>query len=273
MQTVNYTIELAQPYPVNDAHRARFHEQGFIKLKDVLGPELLAFYGQAITAEVFRLNQQTKPLAERSTYERAFLQVMNLWTQNETVKEFVFSRRLAQIAADLLGVAGVRLYHDQALYKEPGGGITPWHADQYYWPLSNSNTCTVWIPLQATPLALGPLEFAIGSQHFEENRHLSISDESERIIQGSLKQQNYPLDAGPYDLGEVSYHLGWTFHRAGANTSDRPRAVMTVIYMEDGIRLIEPKTRHHSNDLQSWMPGALVGEIVDTPLNPVLYRA
>jgi hypothetical protein len=26
-------------------------------------------------------------------------------------------------------VEGVRLYHDQALFKEAEGGITPWHAD------------------------------------------------------------------------------------------------------------------------------------------------
>lgn len=56
----------------------------------------------------------------------------NLWQHSERAHELVFSRRLAQIAAELLRVDGVRLYHDQALYKEPGGGITPWHADQYY---------------------------------------------------------------------------------------------------------------------------------------------
>ena len=25
-------------------------------------------------------------------------------------------------------MGGVRIYHDQALYKQPGGGCTPWHA-------------------------------------------------------------------------------------------------------------------------------------------------
>ena len=59
---------------------------------------------------------------------------------------------------------GVRMYHDQALYKEAGGGITPWHADQYYWPLETDKTITAWIPLQATPLEMGPLEFSAGSQ-------------------------------------------------------------------------------------------------------------
>lgn len=69
-------------------------------------------------------------------------------------------KKLASIASQLLEVDGVRMYHDQALFKEPSGGHTPWHADQYYWPLSSDRTVTVWIPLQATPLELGPLPSA-----------------------------------------------------------------------------------------------------------------
>ena len=64
----------------------------------------------------------------------------------EQIEEFVFSKRLAKIAADLLTVDGVRMYHDQALFNEGGGGITPWHADQYYWPLATGKTITAWIP-------------------------------------------------------------------------------------------------------------------------------
>ena len=63
----------------------------------------------------------------------------------------MFSRRLAGVAAKLLGVYAVRLYHDQALYKEPGGGIIPWHADQYYWPLSSDRCVTIWLPLDGPP--------------------------------------------------------------------------------------------------------------------------
>jgi ectoine hydroxylase-related dioxygenase (phytanoyl-CoA dioxygenase family) len=196
---------------------------------------------------------------------------MNLWAKDDLVKEFAFSKRLGRIAAELMGVAGVRIYHDQALYKEPGGGITPWHADQFYWPLSNSNTCTVWIPLQATPVQLGPLAFSIGSQMFENGRDLAISDDSEQKMAFNLR--NFPLDEGPFDLGEVSFHSGWTFHRASPNTSDRPRAVMTIIYMEDGIKLIAPRHKNHENDWAAWMPGAQVGEAVATPLNPVIYSA
>ena len=261
--------QLDMPYALSESAIAHFRKNGYVKLKQVLSPEVIGFYGAEITRMVIALNTQTKPVAERNTYEKAFLQIMNLWTKDDLVKEFAFSKRLGRIAAELMGVAGVRLYHDQALYKEPGGGITPWHADQFYWPLSNSNTCTVWIPLQATPVELGPLAFSIGSQMFENGRDLAISDDSEQKMAFNLR--NFPLDEGPFDLGEVSFHSGWTFHRASPNTSDRPRAVMTVIYIEDGIKLVAPKHKNHENDWAAWMPGALVGEAVATPLNPVIY--
>ena len=72
-----------------------------------------------------------RPFEERDTYGRAFIQMFNLWRHNEEVQAFVFARRFAQVAADLMGVEGVRLYHDQALFKEPGGGLTPWHQDHF----------------------------------------------------------------------------------------------------------------------------------------------
>src|SRR5690606_20894713 len=105
---------------------------------------------------------------------------MNLWRTDEEVKRFVFATRFAKIAADLLGVANVRLYHDQALFKEPGGGPTPWHQDQNYWPLDTSNTITMWMPLVDIPSAeMGMLTFASGSHHAGNASGLIISDESE----------------------------------------------------------------------------------------------
>ncbi len=264
------TAELHDPFKLTAAQIQHFRTQGFVKLKHVLSPQLLDYYGQAITSKVLELNTLTKPMSQRSTYERAFLQVMNLWTKSEAVAEFVFSRRLARLAADLMGVKGIRLYHDQALYKEASGGITPWHADQFYWPLSSPNTCTVWVPLQATPLEMGPLAFAAGSQTMDFGRDLEISDESEQRLQAALKQAAFPINETAFDLGEVSFHSGWNYHHAGANQSSQPRKVMTIIYMEDGIHLTEPRNRAQASDWRTWMPGAKIGEPVATELNPVL---
>jgi len=154
---------LDQPYELTTDHISYYRENACVKLKHVLPADVIDYFGDIVTSQVFALNTMHLPMEERTTYGRAFLQVMNLWTKSEEVKRLVFSKRLARIAAELMEVDGVRLYHDQALYKEPGGGFTPWHADQFYWPLSNDKTTTVWIPLQATPLEMGPVEFSARS--------------------------------------------------------------------------------------------------------------
>lgn len=237
---------------------------------NVFDTQTLAYYREQISSEVVRRNTNTAPIEQRDTYHKAFLQITNLWRTNDAAREFVFGKRLASIAAQLLGVEHVRLYHDQALYKEPGGGITPWHADQFYWPLSSEKTVTAWVPLQATPLEMGPLAFAAGSHRMTFGRDLEISDESERSLRKALESGRFREVNEPFEAGEVSFHSGWTFHHTGANTSERPRAVMTVIYMADGIRLAEPTRRQHYADWEAFMPGVQPGEVVDSPLNPVL---
>lgn len=262
--------ELDSTYKVPADSIRFFREKGYVKLKHVLSSELLNYYGDIITDYVFKLNKLTKPMEERTTYEKAFLQVMNLWRENEEIKEFVFSKRLARIAGELMGVEGVRLYHDQALYKEATGGITPWHADQFYWPLSNANTVTVWIPLQPVPLNMGPLAFAESSQNVEIGRDKEISDESENILTDALKQ--FTFHETPFDLGEVSYHSGWTYHRAGSNVSGKARKVMTVIYMDKDIRIVEPTSKWRTADWKTWLDSKPVGSVANGTLNPVLFE-
>jgi ectoine hydroxylase-related dioxygenase (phytanoyl-CoA dioxygenase family) len=232
----------------------------------------LTDYGCEITRLTIALNTQTKPLEERTTYDRAFLQVMNLWEQSERVKSFVLGKTLGRIAADLLGVRGVRLYHDQSLYKEPGGGITPAHADQYYWPLSTDRTVTAWIPLQDVPAEMGPLGFFAGSQHEAFGRDLGISDESEAAITAMMEARGFPFVHDPFDLGDVSFHLGWTFHKAGPNISARPRSVMTVIYMDVDMVLQDPTNGVQEGDWAQWCPGARIGEVIQTHKNPVIFE-
>jgi len=250
-----------------------YRENGFVTLKHVFSPETIDAYAPEITRRVHELNTLHLPMEQRTTYQKAFLQVMNLWTKSDVVKEFVFSRRLARIAAELMGTAGVRLYHDQALYKEGKGGFTPWHADQYYWPMASTHSVTAWIPLQATPLEMGPLAFAPKSHRHDLGRDLEISDQSESKIEKKLLAENLGQVEQPFELGEVSFHSGWTFHRAGRNLTDRPREVMTVIYMDSEMRLAAPRNSWQQNDWDTWCPGAKVGELIDTPINPVLWRA
>ena len=262
---------LQQPYDLA-GEQIEFYEQNrFIKLKQVLDNETLVFFNDAITQLVNKMNKVDTAIEERSTYGKAFLQLFNLWQENKLVKELVFSKRLARIATDLMRTTGVRIYHDQALFKEGGGGITPWHADQYYWPLETDKTITAWIPLQATPLELGPLEFSAGSHQIVDGRELEIGDESETAIQQKLRVTDFRHVIEPFNAGEISFHSGWVFHRAGANITDEMRKVMTIIYMDKDMKLKQPENKNQINDWNTWCPGTAVGEIINSPINPVLY--
>jgi len=259
--------DIDSEYRISAEQVARFRKDGYIKLKGVFSQETLDTYGREITRLVLEQSRDTLPLEERNTYGKAFLQVINLWRHSDIVREFVFGRRLARLVTGLLQTEGVRLFHDQALYKEAGGGYTPWHTDQFYWPLASDRVAAAWIPLHAVPVEQGPLMFSVGSQRITAGRDLEISEESERVMGERLRISNLPVDETPFDLGEVSIHLGRTFHRAGPNTTGRRREVMTIIYMDRDMRLAAPKNKHQGD---SW--NTKVGDIIASPLNPVLYE-
>jgi len=273
MSTTNESLlSIDTPYIVTEAQIEKFRRDGYIKLKEVFTQEELERYRHEITSMVKKLNIENVPLEKRGVYGKAFLQVPNLWQHSELTREFVFGKRIARIATELLGTKGVRMYHDQALYKEAGGGYTPWHVDQVYWPLSNENTVTAWIPLHAVPLENGPLSFAVGSQKIHFGRDMVISEESEKQIDEHLRLSDFPIDESAYDLGEVSFHYGFNFHRAGPNKLSYPREVMTVIFMDSEMKLAQPRSKAQENDWATWCPGTEVGEVIATPLNPILYE-
>ena len=189
-----------------------------------------------------RLNpQKGRPLAERETYSKAFIQVGGMWRHGGLSEMFSFSQRLAGIAADLMQTEGTLLHHDQALFKEPGGGHTPWHCDQQYWPLdaeSEREAVSCWIPLQATSSEMGPMMFASGSHKGDRNEHhnLKISDESEERIWEYVKREGFPVVSKPYELGDVTFHSGWCLHRADGNSTDRYRDAHTMQYVGSKMR-------------------------------------
>ena len=263
---------LQEPYPLTADQVVQFREQGFLKVTNVFDAATLQYFEPEITRLTFAHNDLDGiPMEERDTYSRAFIQVGNLWEKSEAARRLTFSQRLAGMATELLGSSGVRLWHDQALYKEPSGGFTPWHADQQYWPMNSSLSVTAWIPLHAVPLEQGPLCFGRGSHRKRIGRDLPISDSSEALIQKEIQDQGVVEVIEPYELGDVSFHLGWTLHRAGPNTTVLPRKVHTVIYMDCNMRLSEPSNPNQAIDHEKWTPSTAVGEVMNDPLNPVLF--
>ena len=253
---------------------AEFERTGHALVRGVCTAEEVSAYRPFIQEAARRRNPDPPPLEVRDTYGKAFVQSTNLWRLGPEVQAFVWSPRFARLAAALLGVDGVRLYHDQALFKEPGGGPTPWHQDQVYWPLDTDRTITMWMPLVDVPAEVGSMTFASGSQRIGDLGAYDISDASEAAVAAVVKERHLSLDTyGAVRAGDATFHAGWTLHRAGPNPTATMREVMTVIWYADGARAIEPVNRYQEFDLKIWLKGTSPGEVADGERNPLLWPA
>lgn len=263
---------LTQDYVLTEEQIISYQQDGHLLLKSVANQSVIDLYRPIIQSEVARLNNENRPLHERDTYGKAFIQISNLWELSKAVHPFVFARRFAKIAAQLMGVPGVRMYHDQALFKEPGGGHTPWHQDQIYWPVDTKNTITLWMPLVNIPQEVGSMQFASGSHKRGYISKLVISDESHKTLAQYINAENFPLVSyGAMAAGDATFHAGWTLHSAPGNPTPNTREVMTIIYVADQTKVLEPDTNARKNDLSRWMPGLNPGDLIDSPLNPLMY--
>lgn len=258
--------ELCQPFACSEAAVQYFQRNGYIKLKNVLSPGLLALMRRELQS---LFENETERVGSR------FGSMEMMWPGNQAIKAIVFSSRLAQLAANLMGVDAVRLYHDNGLSKQPGCGRTPWHYDGHHFPIATNNVCTVWIPLQAIPVSMGPLAFAKGLDvlgHVEDIPFNKFDTSYDRLISERLRERDIEVDATSFELGEISFHHNLSFHTAGGNWTTTPRMVLATTYFEDGARVID--SPHMVNgDWRRFMPGIEPGQVINTPLNPVLFQA
>jgi ectoine hydroxylase-related dioxygenase (phytanoyl-CoA dioxygenase family) len=270
-QSETIVSDLSSDPEVSAAQHRVFQADGFIRMRNILNAETVGAFRPTVEEVVQNSRQSTVPMAQRTVYQKAFIQEMNLWQRIEAIRPLVMSTKLAQAAAELMGVDGVRLYHDQALTKEGYGGKTPWHCDQYYWPLDTDNTVTVWIPMQDVPIPMGPLAFAKQSHRVDLGRELEISEESDTHIRNHRGWRDLTVDCEPMNCGDVSYHSGWTFHGAEPNHTTDARVVFTIIYFADGTRLSMPTTKGQTVDRETWIPDTEVGTPAASWLNPLLW--
>jgi ectoine hydroxylase-related dioxygenase (phytanoyl-CoA dioxygenase family) len=263
--------DLASSYPISREQSEKYQQDGHIFLRTVATQSEVDSYRHLISSIVDGVAKAHDTQGRISNYGAMFTQVTNVWRKSEAVKEFIFARRFAQIAADLMGVDGVRLYHDQALIKEPGGRVTPWHQDYYYWPLDTEHTITMWMPLVDVSREMGSMSFVQGSHRNGAFKQLPISETSQEYFERVIHEQMSKVCSYAMKAGDATFHSGRALHSAHPNTANKRREVITIIYYADGTRILQPDNEHRKVDMEVFHPGQKPGELAASELNPVLY--
>jgi ectoine hydroxylase-related dioxygenase (phytanoyl-CoA dioxygenase family) len=250
---------------VSDQKISEFSELGFTKIENVIEKEYLQEVRKFIeSAVLLRKGKDERELKDKSQYEQSFLQCGFLCWDFIAMKEFVFAKRFAGIARDLMKCDHVRLWHDQALFKESGGRVTDPHQDCSYWPIAQPQfTITMWIALVDVPIEKGSLYFYPSTHDPKLREYVDIfKNPHQPDLLKDKKKVYVPLKAG-----DATFHSGLVFHGAGNNQTNEMREAMTVIYIKDGVTFDSSDER---NKTHTSCVGLSDGDVINTKFTPII---
>ena len=247
---------------------SEFEERGFVVVPDLFTSDELTSFGRAVDAAVIHdQGNDHRSLAEKTRYEQSFVQCLDLWIRYPDVLRWSCHPRLARLAAQLLRVDVIRIWHDQALYKEPGGRRTDPHQDHPYWPITETDQVTAWIPFDGSTAAGGGMAYYPGSHRRGLDRYVDIfgAEDPEELGDDPALSGSRPVHV-EVPRGGVAFHHGLTAHFAEPNRTGRVRRVHTVIYVADGCH--RSGTRAHFAVDFDKIP---VGGRIDGTITPIVW--
>jgi ectoine hydroxylase-related dioxygenase (phytanoyl-CoA dioxygenase family) len=154
---------------------------------------------------------------------------------NDFLRRFFLNPELGRLMCELEGIDGIRMWHDQALIKEPWGNPTAWHLDNPYWSFTSRHAISIWIALDDATFQNGCLYFMPGShREAEHERNVGITQDFGGLFRAYPEWAGRQPVAAPMKAGSCSFHNGLTAHGAGANCTPGRRRAMTCGYMPDG---------------------------------------
>ncbi|WP_316847173.1 phytanoyl-CoA dioxygenase family protein [Pedobacter psychrodurus] len=258
-----------------------YQDNGFIVIENFLNTLELETWRAAVTEAVYDRKGQKIPgrvgnigeddgINKDTEYQsKVFDQLINLWQTNDKVKELMFNPQIGEMAAELAQVDGIRIWHDQALFKKPWANPTSWHLDTPFWSFTNRKALSIWVALDDVTLENGCLFFVPGSHKGTRFENPGIGRNMDSIFTMYPEFKASPTVAVPMKAGSCSFHNGMIIHGAHANMTPGNRRAMTCAYMPDG-------SVYNGN--QNVLPEDEIAllEIGDTlkndSLNPLIYH-
>jgi hypothetical protein len=271
MIMVSTAYDLAKVYPIEAGQCAQYRREGHILLRTVATAEEVEYHHPIVVRLVdayARIHE-----VEVGTGQRApvYEYLANVWQKDEDLRDFVCCPRFARIAAELMGVPAVRLYHDEAIVKEPGGLPAPWHKDHFGWPLATHQTIKMWLALTDISCETAAISFATGSHHGALFPEVFPSYESNELFKRIIHDHRFPVVSYQMKAGDAIFFSGEILHSTHANTSGKSRQSLAIIYFADGSRVMKPNHEHRQADLAEFLPGLAPGDLAAGDLNPLLY--
>ncbi|MBF0277725.1 MAG: phytanoyl-CoA dioxygenase family protein [SAR324 cluster bacterium] len=262
--------DLDPTFQVTEENIKSFRENGFLVLRNVASKTEIEKYRPVIRNCLESYNTQYSFEKEKG----AFLQTKNLRMRNQAAKKFTTAARFGKIAADLLEVDSVRIYHDQALFKESGGTKTAWHQDSLYYPLDTNKVITIWIPLVNVKREMGTMHFAKGSHKKGYLGFNPIGEEAEGYFSELIKKQSFEIFESPdLEMGDASLHHGWVLHGTPPNSTEYNREAIVIAYYPDGTRLLNPLNVYQERVIKYMYRGLKPGDPANGSTNHVAYSA
>jgi ectoine hydroxylase-related dioxygenase (phytanoyl-CoA dioxygenase family) len=268
---------------LTDAQIASYREQGFLVIENFLDPQELeqwrAFTQEAVDQrlEAFRggarqtgtsafLANQQDPDAY---YAQVFTQCLKLADTHAGMRGLMLDSRLGRMAATLAGVDGIRIWHDQALFKPPFGNPTGWHLDDPYWSFDSRDAISLWVALDDATLANGCMWYIPGSHKTATYENAGIGQNLADLFKIYPQWRAIEPVACPCPAGSAVFHNGLTAHGAGANMTNRPRRAMTCAYMPDGATFNGKANVLPAEYLQTLHVGDVLN---DDTINPLIWH-
>jgi ectoine hydroxylase-related dioxygenase (phytanoyl-CoA dioxygenase family) len=223
-----------------------YQTNGFVVVEDFLSSNELEYWREAVMEAVVERGGKKMPGKDTKVgeddginedaeyYGKVFDQLLNLWQTNDKVKELMIDERIGEMAAKLSGSDGIRIWHDQALFKRPWANPTAWHLDTPFWSFSDRKALSIWIALDDATLENGCLYFIPGSHKTTEFKNSGIGKNMDGIFQVYPQFAKTQPHVARMKAGSCSFHNGLTIHGAGANMTPGFRRAMTCAYMPDG---------------------------------------
>ena len=252
-----------------------YQDNGFLVIENFLDPGELADWRQTTDEAVAQrlasadagLTNQSDP---SSYYARIFTQCLKLADSHPGMRELMLDPRLGKLAATLAGVEGIRIWHDQALFKPPFGNPTAWHLDNPYWSFSSPQSISIWVALDDATLSNGCLYYLPGTQKAGEKKNVGIGKNIAELFTVYPEWREIEPVACPCPAGSAVFHNGLTGHGAGANMTNKPRRAMTCAYMPDGSVFNGTPNILPADYLKTLQVGDVLN---DNAVNPLIWHA